>query len=55
MKFYILLFLIYVGCEDVDQEEPAPIFIKTFGGSLWDYGNAVNQTREGGYVIVGET
>ena len=55
MKFYILLFLIYVGCEDVDQEEPTPIFIKTFGGSLWDYGNAVHQTNEGGYIIVGET
>ena len=34
MNFYILLFLIYVGCEDVDQEEPTPIFIKTFGGSF---------------------
>ena len=44
-----------MGCEDVDHEEPTPIFIKTFGGSLWDYGNAVHQTREGGYVIVGET
>ena len=55
MNFYILLFLIYVGCEDVDQEEPNPIFIKTFGGSLWDYGNAVHQTNEGGYIIVGET
>ena len=55
MKFYILLFLIYVGCEDVDQEEPTPIFIKTFGGSLWDYGNAVHQTNEGGYIIAGET
>ena len=55
MIFYILLFLIYVGCEDVGQEEPTPIFIKTFGGSLWDYGNAVYQTNEGGYIIVGET
>ena len=55
MNFYILLFLIYVGCYDVDQEEPTPIFIKTFGGSLWDYGNAVQQTNEGGYIIVGET
>ena len=55
MIFYILLFLIYVGCEDVDQEEPNPIFIKTFGGSLWDYGNAVHQTNDGGYIIVGET
>ena len=55
MKFYILLFLIYVGCEEADQEEPTPIFIKTFGGSLWDYGNAVHQTNEGGYIIIGET
>ena len=55
MNFYILLFLIYVGCEDVDQEEPTPIFMKTFGGTLWDYGNSVQQTKEGGYIIVGET
>ena len=55
MNFYILLFLIYVGCEDVDQEKPTPIFMKTFGGTLWDYGNSVQQTKEGGYIIVGET
>ena len=55
MNFYILLFLIYVGCEDVDQEKPTPIFMKTFGGTLWDYGNYVQQTKEGGYIIVGET
>ena len=55
MKFYILLSLIYVGCDDVELEEATPIFMKAFGGALWDYGNSVQQTKEGGYIIVGET
>ena len=54
-KFYILLFLIYVGCEDVDQQKAITIFMKTFGGSLWDYGNAVQQTNDNGYIITGYT
>jgi hypothetical protein len=28
---------------------------RTFGGSRWDWGNSMQQTRDGGFILVGET
>ena len=37
------------------QEVPDLLINKTFGGSEWDYGHAVQLTSDGGYVIAGST
>ena len=49
-----VLFLISWGCEGVELEDGLTLFTKNFGGSLWDYGNSVQQTIDGGYIITGE-
>ena len=56
-KLYLLLsvlFLISWGCEDVELDDGLTLFTKNFGGNLWDYGNSVQQTIDGGYIITGE-
>ena len=49
-----VLFLISWGCEGVELEDGSTLFTKNFGGNLWDYGNSVQQTIDGGYIITGE-
>ena len=48
-----VLFLISWGCEGVELEDGLTLFTKNFGGNLWDYGNSVQQTIDGGYIITG--
>lgn len=62
-KFYPLLtliVLIFLSCdenkeEDLDTEKEVITFVKQFGGEKDDNGYAVQQTHDGGYIIIGST
>ena len=54
LSLLYVLFLISWGCKDVELEDGLTLFTKNFGGNLWDYGNSVQQTIDGGYIITGE-
>lgn len=32
-----------------------PVWTKTYGGSNWEFGNCVEQTADGGFIVCGET
>jgi uncharacterized membrane protein len=47
----LLLISLGVGCEMFQQ---TTTWSKTFGGEDADYANSIQQTTDGGYIIVGE-
>ena len=54
--FSFLLFLIYWGYEDsIDDEKSFTVYTNLFGGSGNDGGSSVQQTTDGGYIIIGST
>jgi hypothetical protein len=59
MKGFMLvglaLLLVGLGVGKSVAQAPSWEWFKTFGGSDWDFGSSVQQTRDGGFIIVGWT
>ena len=56
-RYSPLLFigLAFWGCEDDTPSTVSISFSNTYGRSDYDSGNSVQQTEDGGYIVVGNT
>jgi hypothetical protein len=59
MKGFMLaglaLLLVGLGVGKSVAQAPSWEWVKTFGGSDWDWGSSVQQTSDGGFILVGTT
>ena len=55
MKKKLLTSLVFLYCSLAFAQAPDTMWTKTFGGSFIDHGRSVQQTIDGGYIIVGDT
>lgn len=54
-RLLIIISIIIGSSVSVPAQAPDIFWAKTFGGSDYDYGNAVRQTADGGFIIAGST